>query len=216
MIYVAWADGILNESEIEAISAKVRQQSWLDERTRQAVCGLLDPASPPSPRRLRAIRTAIQRLARDLPKTQRRSLAELGVELVRRDGGGEARDWANPEARRALDEIERALGVIGTEAGRELLTEEVAAPAVARAEVEPAFDIAVMTRLLDGEHREIRERVRSLLREPMFRYHYELDRTAYREQVLSWCRELADRGLGIGISSSRRGLSLIDNRAGKR
>ena len=196
MIYVAWADGILRESEIAAISSKVREQTWLDERTRQAVCGLLDPASPPSPRRLRAIRTAIQRLARDLPRTQRRSLAELGVELARSGGGGAAGDWASPEARHALDEIEHALGVIGTEAGRELLTEEIAAPAVAPAEVEPAFDIAAMTQLLDGEHHDIRKRVRLLLREPIFRYQYELDRTAYREQVLSWCRVLADRGLG--------------------
>ena len=54
MIYVAWADGVLSEEELQAISGKVREQSWLDERSRNAVCALLNPATPPSATQLRA------------------------------------------------------------------------------------------------------------------------------------------------------------------
>lgn len=193
MIYVAWADGVLSEEELQAISEKVREQSWLDERSRTAVCAMLNPAAPPSATQLRAIRTAIQRFGAELPELGRRSLAVLGLELARRHSRDEG--WASTEAADALIEIEEALGVIGAEAAREILTGEmVAAPRVV--EVPSPFEVEGMTRLLDGERREARERIRTLLRERPFRYAYGLDKETYRNRVLVWCRLLAERGLG--------------------
>ncbi len=70
------------------------------------------------------------------------------------------------------------------------------APPAALAEPPRAFDVAALTRLLDGRHHPLRQRVRRLLAAPEFAYLQEAERGAYREQVLAWCRRLAAEGLG--------------------
>ena len=58
------------------------------------------------------------------------------------------------------------------------------------------FDVAAMTSLLDGKYVAMRQRVRTLLSEPIFRYETSTDKDVYRETVLKWCQELANQGLG--------------------
>ncbi len=58
------------------------------------------------------------------------------------------------------------------------------------------FDVSEMTRLLDGKYGPIRDRMRALLSEPIFRYETSTDKEVYRETVMAWCYELANHGLG--------------------
>ncbi|MFB6274388.1 MAG: hypothetical protein ABEL51_16010 [Salinibacter sp.] len=55
--------------------------------------------------------------------------------------------------------------------------------------------MSALTALLDGEHAALRDRIRTLLQDPVFRYRPDLDTPAYRDQVLDWCRPVADQGL---------------------
>ncbi len=189
MLYVAWADGVLSDRELETISQKVRQQSWLDDRSRDTLCALLDPAARPTAQQLCAIRSVIRRFGAGLPAAGARSLAQLGAELARADAGE-----PSAEAAQALAEIEDSLGVIGPEAVQELVA--AAAPEPPLEEAAPRFDVAAMTRVLDGKQAEARGEVRRLLREPTFRHTYGLETPTYRERVLSWARFVAVRGLG--------------------
>lgn len=195
MIYVAWADGDLTTAELESIYEKIKSQSWLDAASQQWLDQWLDPEAPPSASQLQALLVSIQRLAQEAPKSARKSLTDLGLQLCETRDGAVPPSWATPEARRALVEMEQAIGVLGSEACRELLPAE---EPVEEAVIVPkaVFDVTAMTRLLDGEYQDVRETVRSLLRDPMFRYEYELDRSAYRDRVMLWCRELAKQGLG--------------------
>ena len=195
MIYVAWADSDLTTTELESVREKIKSQPWLNAASQQWLDQWLDPEAPPSPSQLQALLTTIQRLAQEAPESARSSLTELGLKLCETRDGAVPPSWATPEARRALVEIEQAIGVLGSEACRELLPLE---EPVEEAVLVPraAFEVAAMAQLLDGEYQDVRETVRSLLRDPMFRYEYELDSSQYRDRVLSWCRELAKRGLG--------------------
>jgi acyl-CoA oxidase len=60
-----------------------------------------------------------------------------------------------------------------------------------------------LQRFLDGEHREVRDRVRETLRDPQFRAPAEsLPKEEYRELVLEWAKALAARGdtlLGLPV-----------------
>ncbi|MFQ5652476.1 MAG: acyl-CoA dehydrogenase [bacterium] len=196
MLYVAWADGILTPSEVETIRKKLEQQSWLTAAEKKRLATWLDPAAPPTTTQLLTWLSLIRAAAEYIPDACRQSLAELGIEIARigRDAGFER--CTSPEACAALAEIEEALGIIGPEAAREL----VATPAEKRApspEPGPAiFEVAAMTRLLDGETAAVREKVRTLLSDPIFEYEYDLDKDAHRELVLCWLRELAKQGLG--------------------
>lgn len=190
LLYVAWADGVLTPSEAETVRSQIRALDWIDESVRDEVCAHLDPQSPPTPtqyfRWIRALRDA----AADAPVTARSSLAELGASMAGAGGDGAPL----PEAsRRALEDIEQALGIDGEELMGDLLGER---PEPEPVEEEDPFDVEAMGDLLDGEHAELRTHIRTLLQDPVFEYPDSPSTAVYRQKVLQWCRLLADQGLG--------------------
>jgi acyl-CoA oxidase len=88
------------------------------------------------------------------------------------------------------------LGLDSATAYRELLVPESRRPEGEDEEVEPAFDVSSMRRLLGGHYRDTREQLLEVLREPKFRYRYGLAKDAYVMLVDEWCRDLAGRGYG--------------------
>jgi len=58
----------------------------------------------------------------------------------------------------------------------------------------PASDVATLRRLLDGEHAEMRDRVREWLSRPGNIPTADRPLDEYRDQVLAWAKELADDG----------------------
>src|SRR3954452_20226851 len=58
----------------------------------------------------------------------------------------------------------------------------------------PASDVATLRRLLDGEHAEMRDRVREWLSRPGNIPTADRALDEYRDQVLAWAKELADDG----------------------
>jgi acyl-CoA oxidase len=90
--------------------------------------------------------------------------------------------------------LESVLNVSGADYLDNLLDEQVE-PSPSR-EDEAPFDVEALQALLDGEHAALRNRIRTLLQDPVFEYRDGLSTTAYRDQVLRWCRILADQGLG--------------------
>ena len=189
LLYVAWADGELEPDELRLIRSKVDAAEGLTPSVRAALGRWLDPEAPPSAQGIQDLLAAIRRGAEGLTASQNRTLTDLGMGLVRT-----TRQPVQPVVQNALRALEAALGVAGEEATRRILIGE--RPPSAAAEPQPAFDAEAMSRLLDGDHRALRNEIRSLLSQPVFRVEPGLDRAAYREQVLAWCGELASRGHG--------------------
>ncbi len=190
LIYVAWADGELTAEEAAGIQAAIAAEGGLDAGCRERLGRWLDPDEPPSTRQLQAILRTVRQAGGRLPETARGSLAELGAGLA----GLSGEPAVSAAERRALATLEQALGVAGGEVSRELLTE--VRPAAVEAPTALDFEPARLTRLLDGDYAAVRQRVREVLSRPEFTYRLDLDREAYREQVLDWCRTLAGEGLG--------------------
>jgi acyl-CoA oxidase len=192
MIYIAWADGVLTGAEMRAIARKISGQKWLDVKAREVLGRWLNPERPPSAAQLQALLVTMRDIGRRLPSSTRVSLAALGLELARVVEDDDT-VWSSPEVEAALAEIEEALGVAGGEASRFLVETERVAVLPAR----PApFDAAVLNTFLDADHAETRQEVLALLASPAFHRPIEPDRPVYREQVLAWCRLLAERGYG--------------------
>jgi acyl-CoA oxidase len=196
LLYVAWADGELTESELASLRTRIESAGWLDAESRHKLGGWLDPAAPPSAAALTSLLTQIRRAARTLSAHERRSLADLGVELAR--AGDSGVDWQSAQARRALDEIEDALAGPVTEISREILLPIRAEPPreKVREAARASFDLDAMRRLLGGHDPEVRERVFAILQRDGFRYYDELSKEKHREVVLGWCHELAADGIG--------------------
>ncbi len=196
MLYVAWADGGLDEKEIRAICAQTAQR--LDQDCGSALGSWVDPERPPSATELRQMLTRIRAAADSLSDEERLSLTELGLEIAKASGLEPSKSEAS-----ALAEIESALHVVGGEVSRELLRKE--RPPAAEAPTAASFEPERMNQVLEPEYRELRSRIRSRLSEPEFEYRYDLSRTEYREQVLEWTRRLAADGLGALSFPERHG-----------
>jgi acyl-CoA oxidase len=191
LIYLAWSDGSLTEEEIRALRDRLDADRRLDRGTRDAVRRWLDPANPPDARELHTMLEDIRRHARDVPAGSRRSLAALGRELARvADGEGAA------AVAGALEEVERALGLLDGEAARVLLPEPGAEAQLEAGEAPAAFDPSELGRMLEPDHPGLRARVLDVLRRRSFAPIREGSSHVYRARVREWCRELAREGLG--------------------
>ena len=192
-LYVAWADGLLTPSEIAVVRDRIAALDWLSADDHARLAGWLDPAAPPDATTyfgwVRAMREAARHLDADGA-----DLAAFGADLAALAGRGDGAGIP-PEARRALEDLEAEIGVVGEEVVRDLL-EEPAREAERRAEP-PAFSVDALQAILDGPRAPLRNRVRRLLSDPAFAYPEPgISTDDHRALVLRWTKLLADQGLG--------------------
>lgn len=193
LVYVAWADGILSPSEITEIREKFGTLDWVSEADHAVLASWLDPSHPPSTTQYLGWLRTIRRLGRYIPAETRTSLATLGVEMAQLM----ETSTVTPEAAEALCDIEAALGIVGAEACRELIEDHPRPAAPATVEVAaPSFEVAALTALLDGPYADLRDRIRTVLRDPVFQFPVAPTTEAFREQVLTWTRHVAAQGWG--------------------
>jgi acyl-CoA oxidase len=209
MVYVAWADGDLTDDEIRSVRSTAAEQDWLDEPAKSLLAKWLDPNSPPSATQLTRLRRAIADAAGKLADEQRWSLAELGVRIAKLEGPGEEPEWLDADVHQALLELEQGLGVVGADVTHALM-HGLDQRGLDRHgdehfdEQAPRFDVDEMTRLLDGDVRDIWEEVREVVGGDEFEQVFELSKEDYREKVFEWLKILADRGLGqIGPATGK-------------
>lgn len=188
MLYVAWADGELDADEIRAIRDDLGDctdclDSWLD------------PERPPTERELGRMLRILRSAAGTGQTAQKLDLVGLGRRLAEAHREDD-RPVSQAEGE-ALQHLADQLGIAGTEAARQLLASRRQAERAP--EPEPSFDIDALSERLAGDWAETRDHLFDVLREPEFRYRVGLDMESYREQVLAWCRRLADEGFG-GLS----------------
>ncbi|WP_224361334.1 acyl-CoA dehydrogenase family protein [Hyalangium versicolor] len=194
MLYVAWTDGELTHEEIRALGAAARAQPWLDLRSSAVLARWLDPLAPPTPRALAQLREHIRQTAERLGSSGQQSLAELGAQLAEVLGGTDALPTSLAELARTLAPLETALGISSAEAVRTLVPRT---PATADSSATPpSFNVEALRAVLERTYPSERARVREWLSAPSFRYADERNTATYREQVFSWLKQLADKGLG--------------------
>ncbi|MDA8019852.1 MAG: acyl-CoA dehydrogenase family protein [Thermoanaerobaculia bacterium] len=189
MLYVAWADGELDPEEIRAICGE------LGGGCAERLGPWVDPDQPPSERELGRMLRLLRREASSIETSEKLDLIGLGRRLAQ--AHREDHRPVSAAEQDALELLAEQLGIAGTEAARQLFASRRRAERAP--ETPPSFDVAALSERLAGDWPEVRRRVFELLREPEFRYRRGLDVEAYREQVLAWCRRLAEQGFG-GLS----------------
>lgn len=197
LLYVAWSDGDLTRDEVAHVRSFLDEYENLDPEASESIRNWLDPDDPPSPRQLKALLRPIREACGELSSEKRRSLVDLGVQMAESEAEGISPDELEDSGLlKALNELQEALGVHGYEAAEELLgssRERTKAPVE---EPDPEFDVDDVVQFLDGEYREINERVRDLLGRSEFEYVSDVTKSEYRAQVTEWLGILADEGLG--------------------
>ncbi len=181
LVWAAWAEGSPGPDEAVAARA-VLARGALAPASADRLLGWLDPAAPPAAAELAALDAAVRGAVRERG-LRAVSPVELGVALA---------DPRVPPDRAALAGLAEALGV-GLEEVRPLLAP--GAEAAARPAPAP-FDVAALTRHLDGAERASRERMRAVLARPDFAIPVGLAPGEHRALVLRWLEALAREGFG--------------------
>lgn len=197
LLYVGWADSVLSPSEVNLIRKKVDELHFLTEEDRVTIKKWGNPINPPSEKEFKHWVSLLKKTAAQLPCEKRQSLSNLGIEMAKRTAmGSDSLQWNSEETKMALKELENAIGCESLENFRNIFSTEQREKEVSEILNQPSFDIEKMTELLDDDYAEIRNRMRTLLKDPVFKYKTLRDKDVYRNQVLDWCKMLADQGFG--------------------
>jgi acyl-CoA oxidase len=190
LLYVAWSDGSLTESEVHRIRQRLSHQG---DDVQKILDQWLNPSSPPSPSQLYKLLEMMRAANRGHEKKRFKSLAEFGRFLGRApDGQSAADDDATPELR-ALQEVEAALGVVGTEALRAIIG---GPDGIVHPQAGPLPNLDALRSFVDAERADIRRLVFKVLERPEFDRSTIKDFDDYRQRTLEWCRMLAQMGIG--------------------
>lgn len=197
LLYVGWADSLLSPSEVKLIKKKVKELNFLTEEDRTTLTKWGNPTNPPSEAEFKHWVSLLKKSAAQLPCEERQSLSNLGIEMARKTAiGDDILQWNSEETKSALEELEKAIGCESLETFRNIFSQKQRETEVSEILNRPSFDIEKMTELLDDDYSEIRNRMRTLLKDPVFKYKTLRDKDAYRDQVMNWCKMLANQGFG--------------------
>ncbi|MBX3010795.1 MAG: acyl-CoA dehydrogenase family protein [Caldilineaceae bacterium] len=199
ILYGAWAAAELTPVQLTHLRDRCQAQPWLTQAERGQLQAWLNPATPPTAAQLKQWQATIQQAIALLPAVERQQLsprlATLGQAVARASAPDDVSRCTTAAASAALADLEGLLGVVSQKAYAKLLGEAWVA-SVATPSTPTGFDQTHLTALLDGDQAALRQRVRALLSEPRFTYGTYPDKEAYRDQVLTWCKILAEEGLG--------------------
>ncbi|MEM7110433.1 MAG: acyl-CoA dehydrogenase [Bacteroidota bacterium] len=194
LLHVAWSDAVLTPSEIGHLQDLIDENDRFTSEEKEWVKGRLDPKNPPSAQELKEWSTKLKEVEHQLSDHDKHDLVAMGIQLA--EFNGYAADVETQvKLTQSLREIEGALGVISHEANRFLLDNDDKTLTHALG-TNTTFDQQEMADLLDGEHKPLIKKVKAILEAPEFKYFEDEDHTKYREQVLTWCKLLAEHGFG--------------------
>jgi len=192
-LYLAWADADLTDQEINDLREAMMAFSWLTDSEREYLFAHLNPEQAPSPHTLKEWQRIIRHHADQLSDELKSTLATTGLRLA--DVHAQS---SSPSAdiKDALDRVEAQLGVLARESPYHIQrqphptqTNEVSTT--------KSFDPKIIRSVLERDEQATIERVKALLVQEEFGFVSPyLSVEQYREQVLKWCKILADQGLG--------------------
>jgi acyl-CoA oxidase len=189
MLYVAWADGDLEDREISAIREQLEATPQIPERCREVIGGWLDPEDRPDAVELAALLAAIRERAGELHQVESLTLRSLAEDLAR--GAGHT---PNDAERRALGALERAIGVAPSERAASILA-PIRPPPLAGPERVP-IDVDRLAALLAGPRPELRAEILELCGDESMAPLGQIELDDARELTHHRLSVIADRGWG--------------------
>ncbi len=199
LFYVGWADSILSPSEIKLIEERIQSLPFISKKDVQILKKWSDPSQPPSPELFKKWVRLMQSANAEIPDSERHTLIDVGLQMAKQSAqtADEQAWFTNPETKQALEDIQTILGVDSIEQYRNIFSLEQRQSEHKEVVEQPSFSVDAMKTILDGDRIELKDKMRTLLSDPVFEYSTLRDKDAYRNQVLEWTQLLAKQGLGI-------------------
>ncbi len=194
LFYVGWSDSVLSPSEIQLIHEKLKSLEFLSDEDKAYLIKYTDPKNPPSKEVFQSWIRMLRKASKELNQKEKSSLTKIGLTMAKSSISHKPESlFESPKTQAAIEELENALGVEGV-GSLQLLLNAVEDPENESPNL--SFDSNQLCDFLDGDQKEIRDRIRQLLRDPFFKYEYIADKEKYREKTLHQLKALAEQGLG--------------------
>ncbi len=191
IFYVGWSDTVLSPSEINFIRGKVESSEFLTPEDKEYLLKYTDPLHPPSEEIFREWIHAMQDISKQFDSSQKKSLSQLGIEMAKVTSGSEDNLWKEPSVLRAIEEIQTAMGLNSNSSLNLLLKQDLRIN---------NDDHTVKSKALNDfiDQRDIatKQKVKAVLKDPVFAKKHIADKEVYRLQVMSWLQKLAQQGYG--------------------
>ncbi len=195
LFYVGWSDSVLSPSEIRLIHKKINDFPFLTKDEKAYLIHWSDPKNPPDAHQFRIWRSAIRDYTHDFSMTDKTTIVDMGLMMANKiQRHADGHDWGNRETKAALEDISYSLGLSqeSLNAFTTLIGGPGQLPAFCR---ECSFDHREMSLVLDGSYREIKNKMRTLLADPMFAIRHFPLKEDHRQHVLEQVKTLANQGL---------------------
>lgn len=195
LLYIAWADDVLEEHEIAYIKKQIDQNKTIKEETKLIVYKWLNPENPPSARELAYWKSYIKDHADVLDPAAKMDLFTLGKKLAKNPNSEE---WVNDQTKQSLSHIENYLGIASHEAIRSVYETNPVQGKQTFTINKPKKDYSVQLKtLLQHDNADLKTRVQNILDKHKEAIEsYDDDLITRKEKVFKWTKELADAGLG--------------------
>lgn len=194
LFYIVWSDAVLTPTEVKAIKGLIDGQGWLTETEKKFLLEQIDPSSPPSPDEFKEWLVEIRNAIDQIPAIASSRLFDIGYRIVQLKNKGAIADSLT-KAHASFESIDNTLGLIPGETIYNFYPEKRATVTQQRG-TQYTFDIAALTKILDGPEEKIINNVKTLIADPEFKFISTDSLGEYREKVLQWCRQLAQQGYG--------------------
>ena len=194
LIYVGWSDSVLSPSEIKEIRKTITNLHFLTREDKIYLEKYLDPSIPPSEKVFKTWLKAIKKESQNFTALQKNDLVELGLKIGQSGIDTAYGDiWNKGETRVAFQELEEALTIDNPRSAHILLKH--LGQSEADLEGSEKWTSKALSEFLDGDHIDIKHRMRTLLRDPLFRLDHEADKENYRLRILEQMKALAEQGV---------------------
>ncbi|MCH2021873.1 MAG: acyl-CoA dehydrogenase family protein [Saprospiraceae bacterium] len=194
LFYIGWSDSVLSPSEVLLLQKKIIAFNWLNENDKNMLLEWCNPKSPPSDELQQKWLSSIKKTASKINSEERQSLVSLGIEMAKTQFDNH--DWLTADVVSALNELESAVGLVSLEMHTHILNYEQIQKERHFVLDTSNINVTSLQKILDDDYSDIRKRVFKVLHDPMFSLQTIRNKEEYREQVLKWCKMLANQGFG--------------------
>ena len=192
LLYAAWSDRVLTPSEVKTLQEQAAQLSFLTEGDKTQLLQWSNPRRPPARDLFKFWEISCQEAAAQL-QGDAQNLISLGLMLA--EENTTRPDWVSEQDEQSLQELEQALGQLNVATFRNLFLPDTSI--VHQEETDKAtFSVSELAALLDGDFAATKAKTLTILQDPEFQLRHIPVKEDHREQVLQWCKLLADQGMG--------------------
>ena len=174
---------------MKMIRSVISEMDFLDADDKKYLSSWTDPTNPPPEEVFRGWMRAIKEKATKLDESERKSLVDLGLQI---GSVGVANPKDSDATRSALQRLEKELG-IDNPMSADLLLSHINKKD--KGSYNTSFSSEALKDVLDGDYKEVKERMRHLLRDPIFELKHEADKDIYRLRILEQVKALAAQGV---------------------